>query len=125
MAKPGSNKDRSIKQEEYVAHVYGGERNKRSGAGDREKGDVKLHTEDTVFECKTTGEPGRPAKSTIVKWMEKVMDEAYERGKEPALALQYFMPDSPLANRDGWVNLTVRLLEDDASRSDCLGYCET
>ena len=48
--------------------------------------------------------------------MEKMADEAYAEGKDPALALRYFCPDSPLASYDGWVDLTVRLTEQDGKR---------
>ena len=111
MAPRGSSKARSIDHEEFIASRYGGRRNAGSGALDRETGDVE--TARQAFECKTTGEPGKPAKSSLITRMEKITDEAQMVGKLPALALRFFAPDSPLADRKGFVDLVVRRVADD------------
>lgn len=117
MAQRGSSKDRSVEHEEYIAKVYGGRRSPSSGASLTDPGDVRPRDEDTLFECKTTGEPGKPKRTTLIQIMEKVWDEAAECSREPAVAMRYFDPTSPLANRKGWVDFTVRLTTDDAVRS--------
>jgi hypothetical protein len=117
MAPRGSKKARSVEHEDFIADLYGGERSRSSGGADHQKGDVRLTDEDTLFECKTTGEPGKPAKSTLVKEMGKIADEAWATGRDPALALRFYMPDCELADNGGWVDLVVRLAGDDAYRS--------
>ena len=119
MAPRGSKKALSVEQEEYVAAQYGGKRSRSSGASDTDKGDVKLDDGLTMFECKgkfgeRTGE--KPVSSTLLKEFEKLADEAYANSREPAMALRFYKPDSPLANYQGYVDLTVRLLEDDVER---------
>lgn len=112
MAKRGSVKALSVEQEEHIARLYGGRRSASSGAADNDSGDVRAS--DHLFECKLTGGPGRPAKSTLLKQFEKVAQEAYAEGKDPVVALRFYSPDSPLANPKGWVDLVVRLAEEDA-----------
>lgn len=108
--------DLSRQHEEEIASIYGGVRSKSSGASIVDKGDVQ--TDKALIECKMTGEPGKPPKRKpgIVRHMEKVADEAWEVGREPALALRYFDPTSPLASNTGWIDFTVRLSHDDAAR---------
>lgn len=118
MAPKGSKKDLSVEHEAWIAHKYGGKRSKSSGASDTEKGDVRLETESTLIECKgkfgeRTGQ--KPVRSNLVKQMEKIADEAYAESKEPAIALRFWMPESPLAI-GGYVDFTVRLTRDDAER---------
>lgn len=121
MAARGSNKARSVEHEEFIARHYGGQRNAGSGALDTEHGDVVTAT--TIFECKMTGEPklckhhlpwhsceACYRKPTMVARMEKVWDEAAEVGKDGALALRFYDPESPLANGYGFVDLVVRLV---------------
>lgn len=116
MASKGSQKALSVEQEEFIALKYGGERSPSSGAAVTDSGDVK--TAEDLFECKYHGSPEKPLKRTptIVQQMEKVRDEAQETGRWPVLALRWYLPDSPLANRHGWVDLTVRLTDDDVWR---------
>jgi hypothetical protein len=102
--------------EDYIAAVYKGRRSPSSGASVVDKGDVSSDLASTLFECKVTGEPGNPKTSTLVRLMEKIADEAWETGKEPALALRFFCPDSLLASQDGWIDLTVRRTKDDVER---------
>lgn len=121
MAKRGSNKDRSIEQENWVAKKYGGRRSPSSGAADTDQGDVRLIDEGTLIECKTSGGPGQSRKGgKLLSDFEKVADEAFSEAREPALCLRFWRPDSVLSDRDGYVNLTVRLLEDDVVRSEAL-----
>lgn len=124
MARKGTKKALSVEQEEFVAQKYGAVRSKSSGAADTDAGDVRSVYHDTLFECK--GKFGErcgetPVRSTLVKDFEKIWDEAHAEGREPAMALRFYMPESPLANSDGWVDFTVRLLEDDAHKLNLLG----
>ncbi len=73
---------------------------------------------DDLIECKTTGTPMKPAKLPgFMKEFEKIAEEAHERGKRPVLCLQYYCPDSPIANRSGMVEVTVRTLHHDVRRT--------
>lgn len=116
MAGRGSKKARSEAQENWIASRYNGVVTKNSGAGVGEKGDVRIP--DALVECKCTGSPGEKEIRTpkMVKDLEKVANEAWAASTEPMLALRYFLPDSPLADRDGWVDLAVRLVRDDVIR---------
>lgn len=119
MAPRGSKKRLSEEHEKFVAKLYRGRRSPSSGAQAHDAGDVR--TKETLFECK--GKFGlrvgaKPVKSTLVEQMEKITDEAYEGLRNPAIALRFYMPDSPLANMEGFVDLTVRLLGDDAAREE-------
>lgn len=120
MATPGSNKDRSIKHEALISSLYGGLRTSNSGADITDLGDVRVKKGQIreghfLFECKTTGYPGKPANNVILKQFIKVADEAYQEGRQPAMSLQYFFPDCPLADRDGYVTFTLRLSTDDVN----------
>lgn len=116
MARRGSSKDLSVRHEDHIASVYDGVRSKSSGAADNDAGDVRC--EDTLFECKVTGGPTRPSKLPVfVQQMEKIAEEAYEESRHPALALRFYEPDSILANREGWIDLVVRRVDDDLCRS--------
>lgn len=119
MAVTGSKKALSKEHEEYVASRYGGRRSPSSGAAFTDIGDVR--GADLLFECKgkfgiRTGE--KPVRSTLVTQFEKVADEAWQSSHTPAMALRFYMPDSPLANNLGYVDLVLKLLEDDLSLSE-------
>jgi hypothetical protein len=116
VAARGSSKALSVEQEEWVAMHYGGVRSASSGAADNDQGDVR--TDAYLIECKLTGRPGAPAKSTLLKQFEKNAREAYSEGRDPVLCLRFFAPDSPLSNHNGWVDLTVRLTNDDIELSE-------
>jgi hypothetical protein len=112
-----TKKEVSVTHENWVAKTYGGVRSRSSGASDTDKGDVRVKTLETIFECKATGIPGeRSKRSTILTQLEKVSDEAWAEGKRAALCLRLFCPESPLAGVEGWVDLTVRPTRDDAER---------
>lgn len=99
--------------EEWIANQYGGNRSRTSGASPVDKGDVSTDTH--LYECKLRGVPGGPSmRTTHMKWMEKVADEAWADGKQPALCLRYYCPESPLAAHDGWVDFTLKLTRDDS-----------
>lgn len=117
MAKRGTPKHRSVEQEKYVASLYDGIRSPSSGAADTDLGDVR--TDIDLIECKTTGGPEeKPTRKPVwVKEFEKIMHEAYSVGKEPALAMRFYLPDSPLADKSGWVDLIIRRLGEDAERA--------
>lgn len=87
-----------------------------------DKGDVRVASSRTIFECKLTGEPGKPKHTTLLGQMEKVADEAWAENKEPAMALRIFNPESPLSGVDGWVDFTVRLTRLDAENEARLGH---
>jgi hypothetical protein len=108
------NKQLSREHEEYVAQQYEGHRSFSSGASIRDKYDVR--SEFSFIECKLRGRPGTPAKSTLVRQYDKIRENALEAGREPALALRFFIPDSLSADTNGWVDLAVRALADDADR---------
>lgn len=78
-----------------------------------DQGDVR--TSECLIECKHTGTFDKPAKSISIKLgdLEKIADEAWSEGKEPVLCLGIYAPDSVLADSEGEVNLTVRLMGDD------------
>ncbi len=120
MAKAGSNKARSVEQESRIAECYRGTRSASSGAAVTDSGDVV--TRDYLIECKTTGGPAEKPISApkFVKELAKVMEEAHERSKTGMLCLRYYLPDSYLANRSGWVELTVRTTHDDVQRNEDL-----
>lgn len=112
-----TKRELATQHEEWIADQYSGRRSRSSGASDVDKGDVHVKSSQTMFECKLTGEPGGDSKrTTLLKHMEKIADEAWAEGKEPAIALRLFSPESTLADVNGWVDLTVRLANDDASR---------
>lgn len=107
-----TNKDLSRRHEEFVAAIYEGRRSPSSGASVVDKGDVK--DDSTLFECKVTHAQRKPR---LVREMEKIAYEAYEQGLDPALSYRFYLPESPLAGTDGYIDLTVRLAGDDAYRS--------
>lgn len=112
-----TKKELSKQHEEYIAKQYNGQRSRSSGASDTDKGDVRIAGSKSIIECKLTGAPGSGSKrTTLLSHMEKVADEAWAEGKEPAVALRIFCPESPVANVSGWVDFTVRLTADDARR---------
>src|ERR1700691_5999808 len=116
MARRGSTKDLSVKHEDFIAQLYGGERSQSSGAAATDQGDVRLCA--SLVECKYTGSPATPLKSKpkLVKEFEKITVEAWSEGRDPLMALRFYCPDSPLANPGRWVDFSVRLVSDDAAR---------
>jgi hypothetical protein len=119
MAKRGTNKRRSVDQENYIASLYDGVVSPSSGAANNDSGDVRTRYD--LIECKTTGGPGEKFKSPLSKKIRdefiKVTQEAYAEGKEPVLALRWFDPDSLLADSQGWVDLVIRRVGEDSFRS--------
>jgi hypothetical protein len=119
MALRGTTKRSSVEQETRVASLYEGRRSRSSGAAVNDSGDVA--TVDELIECKTTGEPGKPARIPVfVNHLAKVVEEARERGRTGSVALRFYSPDHYLSNRDGWVEVTVRLTSDDAANLEGL-----
>lgn len=116
MATRGSSKARSVEHEEWIARKYNGTRSRSSGAADNDQGDVRCG--DDLIECKATGGPGDPVKSSLVTTFQKIASEAYSEGRTPVLALRFFMPQTYLADEKGWVDLTVRRSEEDAENAD-------
>jgi len=114
MAKRGTVKNYSLTQEEFVAKTYDGTRSPSSGAADNDGGDVRAERD--LIECKVTGRPGKKVRSTSVSLdvFEKIAEEAHLEGRSPVIALRFWDADSPLANLDGWVDLSVRLMAEDA-----------
>lgn len=109
MARKGSSKWFSEQQENYIARLFGGVRSPSSGGADTDRGDVRLQS--TLIECKHTGSFLKPAKSISVKLsdLEKLADEAWSEGKDFALALRLYAPDSVLSDSSGMVDLVVRM----------------
>ncbi len=120
MAPRGTVKRSSVEHEEFIAHLYFGKRSPSSGAAVGDQGDVR--TPDDLVECKMTGEFQRPARSISVKLddIEKIADEAWSEGREWALALRIYCPDSPVADKAGFVDMMVRPLRDDLLRENLL-----
>lgn len=114
MAKRGTNKRKSVDQEDHLAGVYGGLRSASSGAADNDQGDIRSPT--LLIEAKVTGGPGLPLKPLpkFVREFEKITEEAYSEGRIPVLALRFFAPESILADRRGWIDLALRRVSDDA-----------
>ena len=126
MAKRGSIKALSVTHEEFIAKAYGGTRSPSSGASEGDGGDVRAP--DALFECKLSGGPGRFCRAheqfdcplerpTLARQFEKIAVAAYSEGKTPKVALRFFDPTSIVADRDGWVDLVVQLVKDDANGS--------
>lgn len=122
MAVRGTKKELSVRQEEYIARSYQGKRSESSGGAAHDAGDVRMAK--SLCECKYTGSPGEPLKGQpkILKEFEKVAREAWSEGRDPMMALRIYWPESPLANKEGWVDFTVRLTTDDVERE--LTYAE-
>jgi hypothetical protein len=117
MAKRGSTKALSVFHEERVAAAYGGVRSPSSGGAAADRGDVRTPTH--LHECKNRGTYDKPVRSISVKLndLEKIADEAASEGKLWALSLSVYAPDSPLAGRHGFVDLTVRPMSEDKERA--------
>lgn len=108
MAKRGSAKDRSVRQEEYIAQRFRGTRSPSSGAAVSDQGDVRNQT--YLIECKVRGQYDKPAKSISISTddLEKITNEAWSEGKEPMMALRIIAdPSHPLADKDGHIDLVV------------------
>jgi hypothetical protein len=116
MATRGSSKALSVEQEDFIATLYGGKRSASSGAADTDQGDVR--TPSDLIECKVKGSYGKPTRAALVTTFEKIAEEAYTEGREPVLALRFYMPDSMLADSKGWVDLSVRRTADDAVNAE-------
>ena len=114
MAERGSSKATSLKHEDYVADRYAGRRSPSSGASVVDKGDVRAKHH--LIECKVKGSSKYPLSSvpTIVQQMEKAAEEAWAESLEPLLALRFYLPGHLLANSEGWVDLAVHILDEDA-----------
>jgi hypothetical protein len=96
-----------VQQEDYIAKLFDGKRSASSGAAEHDAGDVRC--EYLLIECKVrmpSPTVSRP-KPQFIQQLEKVAKEAYESGKDPALALRYFDDKSPLAGPDGWIDVVV------------------
>ncbi len=117
MAKRGTVKAKSLYQENYLARTYGGKRSPSSGASFHDAGDIR--TDRDLLEAKVTGAPGRKeiSKPKHIKELEKVAVEAWTEGRNPVLCVRYYLPDSPLADVNGWVDIAIRLVADDAERN--------
>lgn len=100
-------------QEERVAKRYKGKRSPSSGAAVHDQGDVRSVRD--LIECKHSGTFDKPAKSISLKLVdfEKIADEAWSEGRNPAIALSIYAPDSPLADNDGFIDWIARLQTDD------------
>ena len=118
MARRGSSKRLSVEHEDWIAHKYGGNRSPSSGGAGHDAGDVRCYDEygrpSLLIECKMTMAKTRPK---ILKEFEKIAKEAWAEGRDSALALRYFAPESILADTDGWVDLIVRRVGDDSAQA--------
>lgn len=124
MALRGTKKARSIAQEDRVAELYNGVRSPSSGGADNDQGDVRTSTQ--LIECKYSGGPEQDRaregkgeevrRSQLLRVFEKITLEAWTEDREPVMAIREWAPESKLANKDGWVDLTVRLQHEDVHR---------
>jgi hypothetical protein len=113
MAKRGSVKALSVEHENFIAYLFGGRRSRSSGAAPGDPGDVRA--DPWLAECKMTGNPSEIGKRPgVASQFEKIAKEAAQKGLDPMLALRWYDPDSPLANRDGWCDLVVMKATDAA-----------
>ncbi len=117
VSRRGSVKALSDEHEKYIERLYAGVQSPSSGAAITDAGDVRVKASGLLIECKLTGTPGVLPKSKpkIVKEFEKIAQEAWAEGRDPVLCLRYYDPESPLANRKGWIDLSVKLTTDDAN----------
>lgn len=123
MAKVGTTKQFSLDQESFVALAYGGVRSPSSGGADNDSGDVRAPFD--LIECKMTGTPGKICtkhetadcpictRTPFIRILEKIAEEAHLEGKSPVVAQRFWCPDSPLSH-NGWIDVSVRLLREDA-----------
>ena len=125
MAKRGTVKRRSVEQEDYVASVYPeGRRSPSSGAHD----EIDVFTSESGIECKFEGGPGeKEVYSYRIKLedLETISDRAMKVGRDGALAVRLYAPESPLSDRDGNVDFVVRPLVQDAGREHYLHLPKT
>jgi len=117
MANRGTVKQLSVQHEEFVARAYGGKRSASSGGAVHDRGDVRTPTH--LLECKCTGTYDKPAKSVSIKVsdLEKLADEAWSEGKQFALVVRIYNPESVLADKSGFIDLAVRPLAEDVERA--------
>lgn len=108
MARRGTSKRLSVDHEEAIARAYAGKRSPSSGGAAHDYGDVRCW--DKLIECKATTQTTKPK---VLKDFEKIAVEAFAEGRDPALALRFYAPDSILADIDGFVDLIVRRVADD------------
>jgi hypothetical protein len=113
MAKRGSSKWFSEQHERFIAKRHRGTRSPSSGAAISDQGDIR--TGKYLIECKHRGSYTRPAKSIPIDLdtLEKICREAWSEGKNPMLALRMYNPDSMLSDKDGMIDLIVRLERDE------------
>lgn len=122
MARRGTTRFYSDLHEKRVAAAYGGTQSPSSGGAASDRGDVRIRAAERgtasghLFECKHRGTYDKPAASVTLKLadFEKIADEAWSEGKTPGMALSIYAPDSVLADRNGFVDVAVRLMRDDA-----------
>jgi hypothetical protein len=116
VARRGSTKALSVLHEERVAKAYRGKRSPSSGGAATDRGDVR--NDSHLYECKHAGTYDKPARSVSVRLadLEKIFDEAQSEGKDWAACLSIYAPDSVLADRGGFVDLTVRPMAADVER---------
>lgn len=115
MARHGTVKRLADNHETHIAALYDGIKSPSSGGAASDAGDVRTDTH--LIECKLTGTPGVKPKRIpkMIQELEKIADEAHAEGRDPILCLRYYHPDSRLANRDGWLDLSVKLTTDDVN----------
>lgn len=106
-----TNKELSVKHEDFIAAAYNGVRSKSSGAAVHDDGDVRNSKD--LLEAKVTRKM-IPAK--LKKEFEKVAREAWGEGRHPVLCARYYDPDSLLSDHEGFVDFTIRLTSDDKMR---------
>ena len=109
-------------QEGRIAILYNGTVSPSSGGADTDEGDVKTLRD--LFECKYSGKPGNdnPGVRLSASLLDKIHEEASEVGLRPAVAIRLYAPDSPQADKDGFVDWIARPIADDLEQYDFWEY---
>lgn len=109
----------SVEQENGIAKRYNGTRSPSSGAAVHDSGDVANKYD--LIECKTHVPDSKkkklPSMKEALDILEKITKEAIERDKSPVVNFRFYLPEHYLANRKGWVEISVRRTIDDADRA--------
>jgi Holliday junction resolvase len=107
-------KQMSVEHEDFIAKVFGGKRERASGANPTRPGDVYVHDEKILIECKVSESNSVTINS---KKLDKLRQEAAQRGCRPMAALRLRDP----YNGDH-IDVVVKLLDDEIEEREMLDY---
>ena len=107
-------KQMSVEHENFIAEAFGGKRERASGANPTRPGDVYVHDEKILIECKVS----QSSSVTLsAKAFDKLRHEASQRGCRPMAALRLRDPYSTKH-----VDVIVKLLDDEIEDRERLEY---